>query len=303
MTTSTLLACLVAAALTVSAWSVRRRRRHPAGMAVAARQALRFCDRLLGLLSSLQQHRGLSSGWLAGNRAFEARMLAKRLEIDALIAELAPFAAHETAQTRPCLTSNDLALFRFQWRTLSETLASGGVEQNIARHGHMIEQVLNWLATVGEARIELAVGGLTPGLVRNHANRLPALSEYLGQARAIGSSVAAQKGCSAVARVRLMFLISRAETLLAQACAEGDLGVAGARAKDAVEQMAQSIRGNLLASAGVTLGADAYFTIATRAVDSVLEWTRHCGSQIGRELPDGLPHAEHFATTHKALAG
>lgn len=303
MTTSTLLVFLVAIALAVSAWSVRRRRRHPAGMAMAARQALRFCDRLLGLLSSLQQHRGLSSGWLAGNRAFEARMMAKRLEIEALIAELAPFAAHETAQTRPCLTSNDLALFRFQWRTLSETLASAGVEQNIARHGHMIEQVLNWLATVGEARIELAAGRLTPGLVRNHANRLPALSEYLGQARAIGSSVAAQKGCSAVARVRLMFLISRAETLLEQACAGGGLGIAGEQAKVAVEQMAQTIRGNLLASTGVTLGADAYFTVATRAVDSVLEWTRQCGAQIGRELSAERPYHDNFAAANKALAG
>ncbi|OHC68583.1 MAG: hypothetical protein A3H93_08955 [Rhodocyclales bacterium RIFCSPLOWO2_02_FULL_63_24] len=303
MTTSTLLVLLLASTLSVSVWLVRHRRQRN-GSGAAAKQALGFCDCLLRVMSSLQQHRGLSSGWLAGDRAFEKRMMAKRLEIDALQAELAPFVAGETAQTRPCLTSNDLALFRFQWRTLIETLASGNVEQNIALHSHLIAQVLDWLASVGEARIELAAGGvLTPGLVRNYANRLPALSEYLGQARAIGSSVAARKGCSAVARVRLMFLISRAESLLEQACAGTDLGIAGEQAKLAVEQMAQTIRDKLLASAGIALNADTYFTIATRAVDSVLEWTRQCGFQIDRGLAAGAaPKPARFATPNGALA-
>jgi len=296
MTPSTLLVSLLAVTLAAGWWSVRRRRQSD-GAAGAAREALSFCDCLLRLLSNLQQHRGLSSGWLAGDRAFEARMMGKRLEIDALFAELAPFVARESARTRPCFTSNDLTLFRHKWRTLSEALAKSSVEQNIAQHSHMIARVLDWLAAIGEARIELTAGaGLSLGLVRNHANRLPALSECLGQARAIGSSVAAQKGCSAVARVRLMFLISRAESLLDRACATGDLGLAGGRAKSAVEQMAQTIRTDMLASSGVTLSADAYFAMATRAVDSVLEWTRHCGDQIARQLSAaGVPQGAGLA--------
>lgn len=71
--------------------------------------ALRCCDCLLRLLSNLQQHRGLSSGWLAGDRSFEVRMIGKRAEIEALFAELSPFIACESARARPCLTSNDQA--------------------------------------------------------------------------------------------------------------------------------------------------------------------------------------------------
>ena len=43
-------------------------------------------------------------------------------------------------------------------------------------------------------------------------DQLPALSEALGQARAISAGVAARGQCTAVARVRLAYLASRIET-------------------------------------------------------------------------------------------
>lgn len=267
-----------------AAWLLSRRRTRSADPA-RQRDALQFCDGLLHLLALLQQHRGLSSAWLAGDRAFESRMLERRRDIDALFVDLAPFAERESTALRPCLTSNDLTLFRFRFRALVEALERGSVEQNIALHSHLIERLLDWLADLGEARIELAsAGGLAPGLVRNYAHRLPALSECLGQARAIGSGVAAQQGCPAVARVRLMFLVARAEALLERAAAADDTGPAGMQATAAVGHMAQTIRLHLLATNGVTLGTDEYFTLATRAVDAVIAWTRASGARIDAGL-------------------
>lgn len=286
MTTLTLIPAflLLLGALAAGLRSTARRRAR-ADSSLGLHEALRCCDALLRLLSMLQQHRGLSSGWLAGDRSFEARMLGKRGEIEALFGELAPFVARESLQARPCLCSNDLSLFRFKWRTLVDELARGNVEQNIAQHSHLISRVLDWLAAFGEARIELAGGAcLPPGLVRNYANRLPALSECLGQARAIGSSVAARRACPAVARVRLMFLVARAESLLEQACAAADPGVLGGRAKSAVALMASTVRMEMLDASGVTLSADSYFALSTRAVDAVLEWARDCGSRVGRDI-------------------
>ncbi len=277
---------LLLSALVAGLWAARHRRSRAVGT-LSLHEALSSCDCLLRLLSNLQQHRGLSSGWLAGDKSFEARMIGKRGEIEALFAELVPFVARESLQTRPCLTSNELTLFRFKWRTLADELARGNVEQNIAQHSHLIGTVLDWLAALGEARIELCGGDcLAPGLVRNYAHRLPALSECLGQARAIGSSVAARHACPAVARVRLMFLIARSESLLDQACAAGDPGSLGGRAKAAVGAMATTVRTDMLAASGVTLSADAYFALSTRAVDAVLEWARDCGSCINRDLSD-----------------
>ncbi len=303
MTSSVTISTLIPASILLVAvlavgLRVAQQRRLRAGGAHSVHEALRCCDRLLRLLSSLQQHRGLSSGWLAGDKSFAARMLDKRAEIDVLFAELAPFVAGESLRMRPCLSSNDLALFRFNWRTLVDELAHGNVEQNIARHSQSIVCVLDWLAAVGEARVELAGGeNLSPGLVRNYAHRLPALSECLGQARAIGSSVAARHACSAVARVRLMFLVARAETLLEQASAANDAGGGGAlaaQAKTAVGLMARTVREELLTASPVSVSADAYFALSTRAVDAVLAWAGDCGLRIDRELaadPVRLPSA------------
>jgi hypothetical protein len=269
------------AALPVAAWSFLRQRRSE----LVSPDALRTCDALLRLVAQLQQHRGLSSGWLSGDRGFETRMMARRVDIEATLAELMPLVAKESANARPCLTSNDLSLFRHQWRMQAGSLASGSVEQNIARHTQLIARALDWLAAVGEARIELIAGRrLPPGLVRNYTNCLPALSECLGQSRAIGSSVAVKKGCSAVSRVRLMFLVSRAEFLLDQSCAGVELDQVGQYARAAVQRLASTVRGEMLAAANVSVSADAYFTTATQAIDAVLDWAHHSAAQIESSL-------------------
>jgi hypothetical protein len=270
-----------AASLPAAVWLARR----PDGGRPVPPETLPTCAALLRLLARLQQHRGLASGWLAGDRSFEARMMARRAEIDAVLGELSPLVAAEDRQPRPCLTGNELALFRHHWRTLTETLADAGVEQSIARHTRLIATVLDWLAAVGEARIELpAADRLPAGLARNYTHRLPALAECLGQARALGSSVAVQRRCPAVSRVRLMFLVARAETLLDQAA--GDAGPAGLQAADAVRRLVSTVRTGMLSAAGVSLTADAYFAQATQAVDAVFAWAEDCAGDIRRQLDE-----------------
>lgn len=265
-----------AASLPAAVWLTRRR-----GAGSIAPESLASCAELLRLLNLLQQHRGLASGWLSGDASFESRMLTRRAEIDASLAALSPLLRHEEKQPRPCMTGNELVLFRHHWRTLTDSLASGGVEQSIAGHSRMIASVLDWLAAFGEARIDLvAAKALPPGIARNYTQRLPALAECLGQARALGSSVAVRKGCPPVTRVRLMFLVSRAETLLEQA---GNGGEANARrAIETVRRLVQTIRSGMLAPSGVSLPADTYFAEATQAIDAVYAWAADCGEDIGR---------------------
>ena len=85
-------------------------------------------------------------------------------------------------------------------------------------------------------------------LARIYLSRLPVLTECLGQARALGASVAARGACSAVARVRLMFLIARAEVVLGQAVTVCAGMPEGERASAAVVEMARVVRERLLVS-------------------------------------------------------
>lgn len=272
---------LVATAIALTTWwRLRQQNRAEAGRMLAA--TLTGCRAMLGMVCHLQQHRGMSSALLSGDQSFRSRINRKSEEIDRLLPALQELARIETAMPFPCLTSNDLALFKLHWQELHEKLAGLSVEQSIAQHSFLIAELLNWLAALAESRVEPVVGD--SALVRNYLSRLPALTECLGQARALGASVAAHHACSAVARVRLMFLIARAEALLSQAANAGNGLPDADQAMLAVQQMARVVRTQMLLSSGITVSAEEYFQIATRAVDAVFGWIERCGRVVSTSL-------------------
>ncbi|HLO61404.1 MAG TPA: nitrate- and nitrite sensing domain-containing protein [Azonexus sp.] len=276
--------------LMVAAMLYRRRRWEHADKSLDG--TLAACRSLLALVGHFQQHRGMSSALLSGDQAFRSRLDGKGREIEALIPTLREVARDEATRAHPCLTQNELALFQFNWGQLREKLSGLSVEQSIAQHSFLIDQLLQWLAALGESRVEVLLADrCSRGLVRNYASRLPALTECLGQARALGMNVAAKRGCSAVARVRLMFLVARAEALLNQANEAGRAGPKAEKAALAVQGMARVIRTRMLLSSGISVAAQEYFDIATVAVDSVFAWINESGSMLAaagnRKADDG----------------
>lgn len=260
---------------------------------------LQACDAMLGLIGLMQQHRGMSSAWLAGDRSFAARLESKRREIDNAIPALRDLARREGGQVHPCLTRNELDLFQFNWAQLLEKQAGLSVEQNIAQHSFLIEQLLQWLSAVGEARIESLLDTADMrAWGRNYAHRLPALTECLGQARALGMSVAARHACSAVSRVRLMFLVARAEALLAQAGDAAGRGPEAVAATQAVQQMVRVIRTQMLLSSGISIVAQDFFQIATSAIDGVFAWIDQSGRALRRASECG-EHDQYNSTLQR----
>lgn len=261
-------------------WSRQRREARGSG---EVRQALDACELLLSLIKSMQLHRGMSSAWLAGDASFAPRMAQRQQEIGQRLAALLAVADRESAMPRPCLTRNDVTLFRHRWIELIESVPRLSTEQNIARHSQLIAIVVDWLAALGEARVQLACPDLTAGEVRNYADRLPALTECMGQARALGSAAAAKGVCPPVARVRLMFLAARLETLLAHAVGATESGQ-GKNAEMAVERLLVMIHGPLLGETRVGVTAATYFDTATAAIEAVYAWIEECGKRLNRDL-------------------
>lgn len=291
---------MLGAALSIAVLALlrqRRSQREDAGRSLE--HSLAACRTLLALIAHFQQHRGMSSAWLAGDQSFASKLESKAREIDALIQDLRPIAVGESVKPHPCLSANDLSLFRHHWVGLREKLGKLTVEQSIAEHSQLIEKLLHWLAALGESRLEpLLADRDERAMVRNYASRLPALTECLGQARAVGLSVATRRSCTAVARVRLMFLIARAESILQQA-GEGSVqdGLAG-QAAQAVRHMAALVRTRMLGAAGVEIDAQEYFADATRAVDAVFAWIsadgkRLSGGGMAGALPRRIPDYGH----------
>lgn len=283
MTTSDILFVIGFIALVALAvWWVRRRGHTQGDHAATAQTAIAACNVLLELAAHIQQHRGMSTAWLAGDQSFERRLSGKRSEIEPLVMKLQQVALEENTRSYPCFTPNDVTLWRHRWSLLVNELGTYTVEKSIATHSNLVAMLLNWLDAIGEARIALPMGDLlTEGAVRNFSHRLPQLTETLGQARATGSGVAAQGKCPAVARVRLMFLVSRAESLIEQACAVDRQGEAAAQK---VKSLALTIRTHMLSSQEVGVSAEEYFSEATRAIDVVFAWVRECGHRLEEEV-------------------
>lgn len=266
----------------LAVWWVRRRGHLQGNHAATAQAAIAACNTLLELAAHIQQHRGMSTAWLAGDPSFERRLSSKRSEVEPLIAKLQQVALEENASSYPCFTPNDVTLWKHRWGMLVNELGTYTVEKSIATHSNLVAMLLNWLDAIGEARIALPMGDLLPeGAVRNFSHRLPQLTETLGQARATGSGVAAQGKCPAVARVRLMFLVSRAESLIDQACAVDRRGEVAAQK---VKSLALTIRTHMLGSQEVGVSAEEYFAEATRAIDAVFAWVRECGQMLEGEI-------------------
>lgn len=273
------LTALLIAGVTITI-AARRRRLEEAN---SMDQILAACQSLLKLTNHLQQHRGMSTAWLAGDKGFILRLDRKAGEIEMAIPELRDVARNEGTKAHPCFTLNELELFQFNWTTLKEKLPALSVEQSIAQHSFLIDQLLHWLAAIGESRVEMLLGERSGrALVKNYTIRLPALTECLGQARALGMSVATKRGCSAVTRVRLMFLVARAEALLNQALEAAGDGQQAEKAMLSVQQMARVIRTRMLLSSGVTVAAQDYFELASVAIDQVFAWIAENAIQLRR---------------------
>lgn len=259
-------------------WRLRRRNTREPARALAA---LACVGRLTELVAQIQQHRGMSGAWLSGDVSFGSRLPARQAAVEAVFSALLQDAALEDGERLPCFTSQDVLALRFRWRELVERLPRFSPEESFQHHCRLLAMVLGWLSALGEARIALASGGTLPAeAVRKVVSDLPALAECLGQARALGSAVAARGRCAPVARVRLHFLVSRATELLGRA-AQGAVTV---QARQPAEYFLQALRERVLQGDSVAMDAASCFRLGTDAVDAVYGWLAQERAGIERSL-------------------
>lgn len=243
-----------------------------------ARRAFGDCERLLQLVHSLQQHRGMSTAWLAGDALFETPMRARRRAVQHDIDALDATARAEMASDGPCITPYELALLDAQWKELCAVLdgspAAISADDNLTRHSLLVSHVLGWLAAVGNRRIA-PVAASGSGLLRTWISTLPALGEQLGQARAVGSVAAARGVCTAAERMRLRYLASRAESLMHQAIADTPRLPGALPATERIVRLLGLLRSDLLAATD-RMTAELYFAEATAAIDAIYAWMTSC---------------------------
>lgn len=250
-------------------WRHHRRwlqRRQEAGLA--------WCKTLLLLIMQVQQHRGLASAVLNGDSSLIARLQDKQHDIQRLWRELSAL-PHEFEVGREGLDDDDIDLLKGRWQRLLLDLPGLTAFESMTQHTALIGTLMVWLRGIGES--SLAITEERAELVALLVDRLPALSEILGQTRASGSGAAAQGALNPLTRVRLNYLIQRINLLMGQTQAavlqpqfriapgvHRDWRTLQARVTDLRQCLEEAIMHGRIA-----LPPAHYFELATMAIDAV----------------------------------
>lgn len=226
------------------------------------------------LMIDMQMHRGMLTAYLSGDKSFGPRIEKKQLEIDRDVAALDPL------REQGMMKAQRWDKIKRDWLALRGEAVGLSLEENFRRHSALIREVLYLMGDVAERSQIAGVCAADPALVQTLWSHLPAVAEGLGQARGMGTGVAAKKYCSSVARIKLRFLeehiretMGRVNHDLAGAGCAQTLGapVIGLweASNQTVREFLSMLEGNLLNVERPTIAADQYFSMSTKALDAV----------------------------------
>ena len=240
------------------------------------RTGLAYLKAIREPLARIQQHRGMTAAYLNGAAEFHPRILAKRKEIDTLLARLAE---RDTQWGKELQTAGQLAPLQKQWASIKANSLKQPPAEAIKAHNQLVGGLLNLMSHVADASgmsldHELDSYHLAAAL----ANDMPRLIDYMGQARAVGSSVAARGEHTPASRVRLAILANNLEiysgrlTTGLDAAMETNpelkatLSEAITANNQAIQNIQRLLREELLKSDTIEVDSEMVFQTASRAI-------------------------------------
>lgn len=165
-------------------------------------QALEQILHLRHLLEMLQQHRGLCFGVMSGAQSLEPRLHQARQQVDLLIAQ-----AKQYESRLFWFPSWPRALA--MWQQIGARQEQGiSAEQVLLLHTNLIALVLETIGELASEHDLILLGGLAPQPPGSWYELLEH-SELLGQARAIGTGIAARRHNTELQRNELSLLRHR----------------------------------------------------------------------------------------------
>lgn len=212
------------------------------------------------MLSDLQKHRGLSHGFLSGGKEL-------LLELQLLHAKVQQHI--ETINATGEWVNEDEQWLNIQqhWRRLSTGFRYNTVENNLAQHNLLIKNLLSMINNLAEHHqlLLLAINEATP--LHITWRDLLHIAETIGQARAIGTGVAASKKCLDTDKIKLNLLCQKITQLTQEI--HGELADIN-EAREQIEILLFCINQQIIQD-NVSIDAQQFFNIATEAMDGLYE--------------------------------
>ena len=236
---------------------------------------------LRGVLENFQQHRGMAAGLLGGDASFAEKLAAKQKQLESLLAAVD---AVDERHGQAFNTSVEWKAIRDDWQGLRGRVQGMQSKESFAAHTALIAKLTALMTTVADqSNLTLDPDLDTYYVMDALVTRLPALSESLGQARALGSGIAARAVITPEERARIAVQQSVIQET-AKAVAH-DIEVAGGANPELVRRIGvemgaikQSVGGfadtmnrELIVAERIALNPREYFAAATGVIDHVFK--------------------------------
>ncbi|MCG8614458.1 MAG: nitrate- and nitrite sensing domain-containing protein [Pseudomonadales bacterium] len=217
------------------------------------------------LVKLLQQHRGLSYGLLRGDRELLVRLNQVEQQIGNCIGTLMPV-------PRVLSELERWVGFESHWASLSRRNLEIAAENNLEQHSLMIANLLFMIEDIAEVS-HLTDNDIKSDMKISNLWRLMLQSaEWVGQARALGTGVAATGTCTSVERIRLKFLRGKIAMSMAMINSQ-DSGLAEAVELPlrGLQNLLQTMDESLIAAQRPSVTPEHYFDLATESIESIIK--------------------------------
>ncbi len=230
-------------------------------------------------IEHIQQHRGMTAAYLGGAKEFHSRIMDKRTVVDKYMAELAQVDAQLGAAMK---TSGKISSLKSQWESIKANSLNQKTGEAIKTQSKLLVEMLALMVHVADSSqitLDPALDSYYMGTAI--VSGLPNMIENMGQARAVGSGVAA-KGAfpSPKTYTKLSVLANNIETYAknlntglkvafdANPQLEKDLGVQVTANSKAVREIEKLLHEKLLDAEDIKVDSKTVFDTATHAIGS-----------------------------------
>jgi methyl-accepting chemotaxis protein len=242
-------------------------------------RGLAYISQLRRPLQLIQQHRGMAAAYLAGDHSFRNKMIEQERRIDA---DLAAVGTLDASSGEILATGEKAEQLQAEWDAIKGKVFEMSRKASFDAHTKLVENLINLIEYVAESsQLVLSPDRDSYLLVDLAVRRFPALTEAMGQARAIGSAAAAAGAHSGDSRTQLAVRLDRMrqhekslDTDLATLFHENQalkarLGSAGNQARESIAAFSRMVKGELLGKEQITVGPQRVFGASTSAINSV----------------------------------
>lgn len=222
------------------------------------------------LIVLIQKHRGMSSGVISGDNSLKDDLAVISNDIRREVKKL---------DNKQDLSDNERwEGFMEHWGKLQSHALTLSADNCFKQHTMLISNLLFLLEDKAEQQLLSATYTPNFSYVGVLWRELLHVSECIGQARALGTSVLASEQCTSVAKIRLTFLHQKIESISDSVYHIMDVSRGNSQelpvqlneAKRKVDTFVQLIKEELLSEGQSSVSAQAYFTVATDALDAYI---------------------------------